>query len=258
MQKWSAAGLGASAAFGPWLSFPSVFALGAASLALAVSFARRGTWRDWFAWAAFNGIAGLSAALLWWFSARHLFHEGLIDHWGHGGWGGFPDWSTPLGIGKWLLGRPVEMGNYGNRELGVILTLLALVGGVTLVRRSRALVVLLVAPFALAMVAALLGKYPLAHRTSMFLLPCLWLLAAAGISGVVTWGRQRRWELAFAGLLLIAWDFTWLVVQVAKPKANLDYRGAYEFVHVTDNPPICSGRRWPSSIRRIMANRVAS
>jgi 4-amino-4-deoxy-L-arabinose transferase-like glycosyltransferase len=236
MRKWAAAGLGAAATLGPWLSFTSAFALGGASLALAIHLRRQASRRAWLAWSIFNGVAGLSAALLWWLSARYMYYEGMIEHWGHRGWGGFPDWSSPLAIGKWLLGRPVEIGNYGNRELGVVLTLLAFVGAFSVARRSHALVVLLVAPFVLAVAAALMGKFPLAHRTSFFLLPCLWLLAASGISGLVAWGRQRGWELAFAGLLLVAGDFTWLVVRLAKPDRNLDYRGAYQFVHAHREP----------------------
>jgi hypothetical protein len=235
-RRWAAAGLGGSAAFGLWLSFPSAFALGGASLAIGLHLGRQGTWRAWLAWTVFNGIALLSGALLWWVSARHMYYEGMMEHWGHRGWGGFPDWSSPLSIGTWLLGRPVEIGNYGNRELGVILTVLALVGGFNLAKRSRPIVVLLAAPFVLAVAAALLGRYPLAHRTCFFLLPCLWLLAASGISYLVAWGRDRGWNLAFAGLLLISWDFTWLVVNLARPNDNIDYRGAYQFVHAYRQP----------------------
>jgi hypothetical protein len=235
-RKYAAAGLGPSAVLGPWLSFPSAFALAAASLALAIHLGRQAPRRTWLAWASFNALVGLSAALLWWFSGRHMYYQGMIDHWGHRGWGGFPDWSSPVAIGKWLLGRPVEIGNYGNRELGIVLTLLAIVGGFALVNKSRPLVMLLVAPFVLAAAAGLMGKYPLAHRTSFFLLPCLWLLAASGISRLVDLGREKGWELAFIALLLISWDFTWLVVRLARPDGNLDYRGAYQFVHAHRQP----------------------
>ena len=226
----AATGLGAAAVFGPWLSFPSAFALGGASLALAVQLGRHATWRKWLAWGCFNAIAGLSALTLWWFSGRHLYYPGMREHWGHQGWGGFPDWNSPLAIGTWLCGRPVEIGNYGNRELGIVLSLLAIAGGVCLAKRKAALVVLLATPFLLAAVAALLGRYPLAHRTSFFLLPCLWLLAACSIDGLVAWGRRRGWELAYIGLLLIAWDFVALMANLARPDANLDFRGAYQFV----------------------------
>lgn len=49
------------------------------------------------------------------------------------------------------------------------------------------LLALLVTPFALTVLAALLGKYPLAHRTGFFLLPCLWLLAAEGVRASIGW-----------------------------------------------------------------------
>ncbi len=227
---WSRCGLIALAAFGPWLSFPSAFSLGAASLALAVHQLRHKPKNGWLVWTAFNFTTAFSAMLLWWFSARHMYYEGMIEHWGHRGWGGFPDWSKPLAIGKWLLTRPLEIGNYGNRELGAVLSLFAIAGAVTLARRSRSLMLLFVTPYLLALVAALIGKYPLAHRTTLFLLPCLWLLAACGIGSLVEWGKSKGRELIFVGLILIAWDFTWLVIRTVKPFESTDYRGAYQYV----------------------------
>lgn len=230
-RRWAGTGLGVAAALGPWISFPSVFTLAAAGLALGTFWGRPASRRAWIAWAGFLGTAGLSIALLWWCSARHMNnYVGMIEHWGHRGWGGFPDWSQPLAIGKWLLGRPVCIGNYGNREIGIVLTLLALWGSYSLARRARAVVVLLVAPGVLAVAAALAGKYPVADRTTFFLLPCLWLLAACGMSRLVAWGQQRGWDLAFLGLVLLSVDLTSMVGRLVQPDGHLDYRGAYQFV----------------------------
>ncbi|MCE9530496.1 MAG: glycosyltransferase family 39 protein [Planctomycetes bacterium] len=230
-RKWAAAGLAIAAALGPWMSFPSAFVLGGASLALAYHIRENGTRRDWLLWVAFNAVVAFSGALLWWFSARHMYYTGMIEHWGHKGWWGFPDWSNPLGMVKWVISRPIDVGNYGNRSLGVLFAPLSVIGAFTLAKRSRALVVLLVAPFAMTLAAALIGKYPLAHRTGFFLLPCYWLLVACGISGLVAWGRLKGRELAFIGLMLIAYDFAFLVVKIVKPDGNLDYRRAYQFIH---------------------------
>jgi hypothetical protein len=235
-RQWAIAALATAAAVGPWLSFPSVFVLGGASLALAISLPRQGARNAWLMWAAFNGVVALSAALLWWFSGRHMYYTGMIEHWGHRGWWGFPDWSSLFAIGKWLLWRPAEIGNYGNRELGVVLSLLAVMGVISLTRQSRALASLLVAPFALAVIAALLGRYPLAHRTGFFLLPCIWLLAAAGLAFLAQWGLQRGWQLALVGLLLISWDLAWVAIRIVRPDARLDYRGAYQIEEAQRQP----------------------
>jgi hypothetical protein len=227
---WALAGLGTIAVIGPWVSFPSAFVLGGASLALALQLGRSGSRREWLLWLTFNGLVGLSGLALWWFSGRHMYYPGMIEHWGHRGWWGFPDWHSPANLCRWLLWRPYEIGNYGTRELGIVLAGLAVVGACAWAKNARPLVVLLCGPFFLALAAALLGKYPLAHRTAFFLLPCLWLLAARGLGAVVEAGRRRGLELAALGLLLVAWDFAHTVAGVVRPDARIDYRGAYVFV----------------------------
>lgn len=188
-RRLAMAGLVLAAAMGPWASFPTMFVLGGTSLALAVHSWRRGDRRTWIAWLLFNGSAALSGLALWWFSAREMYYPGMVEHWGHQGWWGFPDWHSPANVARWLLSRPYEVGNYGNREVGIVLAALALVGAGALTKRAPAMAVLLMAPFVLAVGAALAGKYPLAHRTGFFLLPFLWLLAATGF-GVLLGDRK--------------------------------------------------------------------
>lgn len=231
---WATAGLGLAAAGGVWLSFPSAFMLGGVSAAGLVRLLRGGTRREWLAWVAFNALTAASAVALWWVDARHMYYPGMIPHWQ--GWGGFPDWNSPGEIVKWLLTRPAEVGNYGTREMGWVLTVLAVVGGVTLWKRSPALVALLVTPFVLTVGAALTGKYPLAERTGFFLLPCVWLLAAAGVSGAVGWAERRGWRPALLALVLIVGDLGWLFVRVVQPAEPPDYRGAYQYVREQRQP----------------------
>jgi hypothetical protein len=230
-RAWAAAGLASAALVGPWLSFSSAFSIAAAVLAIALHLWVHGGRRRWLEWGAIVGLAGISGGALWWISARHLYYDGMMDFWGHRGYGGFPDWSSAPAIVLWMVTRPVQVAAYGTRELGVVVAGLAVLGGVLVYRRSPPLAVLLAGPLALTMAAALLGKYPLADRTGFFLLPCLWLLAACGIGGVVEWGRRRGRQLAIVGLVLVAWDFTRLVEKVVWPDAKLDYRGAYQIAH---------------------------
>jgi hypothetical protein len=226
------AGLLAIAVGGLWFSFATAFALAGASVALAIHIRRRGSRGEWLAWAGFNAAAAASTGLLWYASARHMYYAGMIEHWGHAGWGGFPEWGRPVAVLKWLVTRPVEIGNYGTREGGVVLTLLALVGGVGLAKRAPARFALLTVPFAMTVVLALVGKYPLAHRTGFFLLPSLWLLAALGIGELAAWtARKGWWNLGIAlGLPLMAWDAAHLAAGFTRPANVLDYRGAYRYV----------------------------
>jgi len=121
--------------------------------------------------------------------------------------------------------------NYGTRDLGLILVVLASFGCRAVLRRSPALLVMLLTPVGLAIGAAILGKYPLAHRTGVFLLPMIWLLAAAGVGLIVEVARRHGRELALAGVLLVAWDLTCLLGQIAVPSGRLDYRGAFAHIH---------------------------
>ena len=233
-RRMAFAGLLVAATFGQWLSFPSAFSLGGASLALMVYLIRRkpaAPGRLWLAWIAFNGVTALSGLALWWFSGRHMYYHGMIQDWGSRGWGGFPDWQNPVATVLWVLNCPVSIGNYGTRELGIILALLALTGGWQLAKKSPMHAVLLTMPFFLAILAALLGKYPVAERTGFFLLPSLWLLAARGIGWILDRGRQHGREWAGVLVFLLAWDFIRLGVQFAHPDPQADYRGAYQFVH---------------------------
>jgi hypothetical protein len=209
-----------------------MFVLASASLALAAHGWRNPSPQGWIFWVTVNGATALSGFALWFFSARHMYYPGILEHWGAHGWRGFPDWGSFSKIWLWLFTRPLNIGNYGNRGLGIVLSLLAIAGGIELARRQRAaMITLLAAPFLAALAAALLGKYPLVDRTAFFLLPCLWLLAACGIEFLAAWGRRRGCEAGGLAVLLIAWDLFWVVAWSARPDPATDYRGAYEFIN---------------------------
>jgi hypothetical protein len=236
-RRWACVGLGMLAALGPWTSFPSPFVLGGASLALALYLRRNGSSSAWLGWLGFNGLVAASVALLWALSARYMYYGGMLEHWGARGWRGFPDWNSPSAILVWIITRPVEMANYGNRELGIVFSLLAIPGIVALARRSASGAVLLVAPFCLAVMAALLGKYPFAHRCTYFLLPCGWLLVAAGIGAILDRIRRHGRAVALASLVLfVGWDFANLAADCAAPDPQLDYRGAYQIIQEHRQP----------------------
>ncbi len=189
---------------GPWLSYPSVFGLGAAIVALVVESYRRRERGMALTATALTGLLLASLAALWWMAARHQ-HTRYLEGW----WGGFfPDLSSPWRAAAWTIGWLVDVGHYGATGLGVPVLLLALLGWPLLSRRSPGLLVLLSGPLALAWVAGACRLYPLGDRLLLFAAPCLWLPAAAGAGllirtchGLALRGRARP---AVAGWLVLA------------------------------------------------------
>src|SRR5439155_13533338 len=147
-------------------SFPAAFAIAGAGAALLVRSFTGGR-SFWLLAGALAVVAAGSGGSMWYFHARHLYYPGLHEHWGAGGWGGFPDLSRPLSAAVWPLKVGVEAGNYGTREMGAVLLVLAAVGVRRFLRVSPALAAAVVVPAALAVAATYLGKYPLANRTVM-------------------------------------------------------------------------------------------
>jgi hypothetical protein len=191
-----------AAVLGPWLSFPSVFSLGAAGAALPVELCRRRDRALAWTWGALALFLLLSGDSLWYFVARH--HQfGYLQHW----WRAyFPDVSSPWAALRWAVGYLVQVGHYGATGLGVPLLVLAVPGWVVVWRRSAALLTLLAAPLALAWVAGVARVYPLGDRLLFFAAPCLWLPAAAGASALAKRWRGRwvvpAWAALAAGVLL--------------------------------------------------------
>lgn len=180
---WPRIGLCLLAALAPWLSYPAVFVLGAASLALLVhGFRHRsaayGRMHIILA-GAVGSLTVLSSLFLWSLVVRHQATSSLHAFWS----ASFLDLSSASAAAGWTGRRLIEIGNYGTREMGLPLLVLALVGAASL--RSRpARGVLLLGPVVLAFAASALRLYPLGGRLLFFLVPCLWLLAVRGIDAM--------------------------------------------------------------------------
>jgi hypothetical protein len=223
----------AAAVLAPWLSFPSVFALGAVSLALLTAACRGRSPRLWPFWCAFNLAALASCGALWWLAARHLSTPGLRQFWA----GCFPDLSKPGRAAAWTLGYLVETADYGATGLGVPLLLLAAAGLAALARRSPESAVLLAAPPALAWVACAAGKYPLGDRLVFFAAPCVWLAAAAGGAALArrARGRAAAAAAALAAALLLP-GAARMVKHLPRAEGKCDFRGAFAFVDARRRP----------------------
>lgn len=174
-----------------WLSQSLVIVLaglGAAWLsALALARNRRAIARATPVWAVWALAAG-AAVLVGMRSTTPETREYLFGYWRDG----FPPWPPgSLRDAIWPVWTFREM--FENRlRLAAPEVWIALAAGgvVSLLRRDRALALVLLGPIAAALLAAAARQYPLGGHLALYLFPSLLLLAAQGIAAM-----RMRWDL---------------------------------------------------------------
>ncbi|HEY7424108.1 MAG TPA: glycosyltransferase family 39 protein [Gemmataceae bacterium] len=227
MLRRARAALCVLAVIAPWASYPSVFVLGAASLALLVHTLRRRERSLAVCWGVMTVLFVLSSLVLWQTVARHQATSALREFWA----ASFLDLSSPGAALMWVGRCLVEIGNYGTREMGLPLLVLALLGAVSLGRRAPSRVVLLAGPLLLALTASALHRYPLGGRLLFFLVPCVWLLAGRGLGVLIHRLPARRawlgWILPVALLIPVT---LWAGRLFFKVTPRCQFREAFAYV----------------------------
>jgi hypothetical protein len=115
--------------------------------------------------------------------------------------------------------------------LGQVLVPVAIVGAVRIARRDAALLTVLLAPLGLALVAAMLGKYPYGGaRVCVFATPALILLVAEGVSTCWDWLRRWSWVATVPLLIALALPVAHSAYRVVVPWPRADFREAVEYI----------------------------
>ncbi len=208
--RWAA--LAAAAVVGIWCSYPSVFVAGAVAAVAGARAIRERLGRALALWAAY----GLILVVCWGVmyvqfaapQARAATFLTELKTWRDA----FPPLARPWWLPWWLV--EVHTGMmlaypHGGHNFGSTATALLVVAGAVAMGRRRArrpLLALLLAPLALALVAAALRKYPYgtSTRIMLYMAPAFCLLAAEGMMAVLKrLGRPRRGAIVVAGLLAL-------------------------------------------------------
>lgn len=211
-----------------WLAYPGAFLCGAALTALLPA-----VWRDrrpailalYSLWAA----AVAAAFLLLVLGPVQAQRTGPMDAcWTNH----FPDWSRPWRVPFWAVASTWEVVRYCVKPLGQVLLLPAVVGGCHLWQESRrGLVLLAVGPLGLALIAALLHRYPYGgSRLEVFAAPGLILLVAAGLNPVLAWLRNLHQFAPAAILLVVAAVPSTTAFRLVRPWPRADCSGAAAYV----------------------------
>ncbi len=104
------------------------------------------------------------------------------------------DHAVGAGLQDWFLAD----GGRWRVEAGFLLILPVVIGGFALVRRQgRAVLALLFTPFALAVLASMLRRYPVAPRLMLFSMPMMTLLISAGLWAIAEQFGTRWRQAAF-------------------------------------------------------------
>ncbi len=201
--------LGAVVPFCLALSNPAVFVAGGIGLCLAYPVWKQGSRRSALAFGSYGITLVGSFALLYLLVTQHQGAgaiEGLRRYWSTS----FPPLRNPPRLLGWLIsahtGSVFAYPGGGSRGGSSATTIAMVIGAVTLARRrQRAILTCLLAPFALAFLAAALQRYPYGSeaRLMQFAAPSICLLS--GLGAAVLLVRVRSWsfrrKLLWAGLI---------------------------------------------------------
>lgn len=243
---WSRPGLTATARLGwaaalttvlLWACYPIVLVFAAVSLALLpqVIRERRGVMR----YLAIHVPVIISFAVVYWFCMRAQRDVHLDDMWRDK----FVDYSAPWQIPGWLGGRIWGLFAYCLMPVGGLLILPAIVGAASLRnQRDGETFRLLTLPFALAIAAAALHRYPFAgDRVSLYLVPFELMLAGAGVEAIAAWfptAPRLAWRVGAASVFAYP---VWLAAaHLLHPRSNGDARAAIDYLraHRQRNQPV--------------------
>lgn len=216
----------------PWLSYPTVFVLGAASLSLLLHAMRQRDRSLRTFSAMIIGLFASSTLLLQVVVVRHQSTASLRAFWS----ASFLDISSPSAALAWTGHRLIEIGNYSTREMGLPMLIFAVIGAFS-VRRRPARLVLLVGPFCLAWLASALRFYPLGGRLLFFLTPCVWLLAARGIGSLARRlsVRWARWSWV-APIIVLMPGLMWAGRLLMQVTPRCQFREAFAYVESQRQP----------------------
>ena len=228
------------------VSYPGVFLLGGITIALLFVVLRQKQGAStWLALVVLSvSIAG-PFLILFFTTASAQRTRALNVEWTYA----FPDWRHPFQVPLWFIRSSIGVFDYTMRPIGGILAVAAWIGAVSWWRAGkRELIVLLIAPLALAAAAGLAHAYPYnGVRTMAFAMPAIALLIGAGIQSAREWadGPQKRAWLAGStiGLPILATLFLSLY-RVCIPWSRADTGGAaaYVLAHRAEPEPVTANQ----------------
>lgn len=218
------------------LSYPGVFLCSGLMLALLAGVRRDGRASAWAGWALVGAVVAASFAFFYFVTIKAQRRPEVDLAWMK--MNVFPDLHKPWKLPFWAVASTVDIFDYYARPFaGGILAVPAVAGAIVFWReKKRELLVLILAPMAFALVAALVKSYPYAGtRTMVYSLPGLTLLIGAGLLPVIRLLNARLPAIPGRVLMLLllfpfACTLVFSLYTAAVPWKRSDTAGASAYV----------------------------
>lgn len=228
----AAAGLGLIA-----LSFPAVLVVASLAATFVVRIALN--WRQRLRSAASLAVLcwGLASVGVAVFGATRS--AGVRESFEGGGYGrflGVKGSSSPLHavntMGSNIAGAIGFLQSSPYNHIMKLALLCAVVGAISLLRRSPTHLSMLVVPFSFLFVASALHAYPILERTELFLIPAIIVLIAEGIAQLVRWAPRRlKIMTALALAVAVGGGPVWLAGKgLVHPRTHEEIKPVLQFV----------------------------
>jgi hypothetical protein len=117
-------------------------------------------------------------------------------------------------------------------QLQKVAAVAAAIGAISLIRRARELALVVLLPLPIALAAAAAGQYPLASRTSLFLVPVVALVLAEGVGRLSSWFPPGWTGVAgAAAVLAVAAGPVWYAAKiVAQPPSHEEIKPVLAYI----------------------------
>jgi hypothetical protein len=191
--------LGISGAAAIWISHPSAFILAGIGLALFVAAITKNP-RVSVRWLA--GLAAmwiLSFGLEYFVSLSHLITDEYLQSYWQKAFMPLPPWGNRAWFVRTYYSVLLTSLNRTDLILILGIPLLSFIGALSLLYRERNMALMTISPFALALFASALQKYPFKDRFVLFLVPFFLLLIAEGLGQI--YAIVAKWHVGVARIV---------------------------------------------------------
>ena len=231
--------LGISGAAAIWVSHPSVFVLAGIGLVLVLDKLTRKNDVP-FAWILILGMAwlGLFAVDYFIFLRPLAADEYLQNYWGKA-FMPLPPWSD-LGWFEKTFYSMLLMSLHTYFSAVVIVSVLLVIGGISLLFRNRNIALLFILPALIVLIASAFEAYPLKDRFMLFLIPFFLLILSEGLRGIYSivakWSRPLGVVVAAVPVFFLIWPSGTTLGQFFVTTRGSDVRPVIQYVGENRKP----------------------